>query len=89
MEKKKKILSIDHHEESKTINSQYYCNLLDRLKEKKSESRLGSEEKIVFRQDNALIYRSVLTIANLSELKYEFLELPPYSPDLTTTTPEI
>lgn len=41
--------------------------------------------KIIFHQDNALAYKSVLGITKFNELKYELLEYPLYSPDLTSS----
>lgn len=35
-----------------------------------------------FQQDNAPVHKNVLTMAKITELKYELLEHPPYSPDL-------
>jgi len=79
----KGILLIDYLEKGKTINSEYYCNLLDQLNEKIREKRPGLQhKKIIFHQDNAPAHKSVLTMAKFNELKYELLEHPPYSPDL-------
>lgn len=79
----KGILLIDYLEKGKTINSEYYCNLLDQLDLKIREKRPGLQhKKIIFHQDNARVHKSVLTMAKFNELKYELLEHPPYSPDL-------
>jgi transposase len=45
---------------------------------------LCEKEKIVFYQDNAPTYKSVLAMGKLRDLHYELLELPPYSPDLVS-----
>lgn len=37
--------------------------------------------KIIFHQDDAFAHKSVLTMTIFSELKYELLDHPPYSPD--------
>ena len=77
------ILLIDYLKKCKTINSEYYCQLLDQLNVKICGKRLGlSKKKIIFHQDNAPAHRSGLTMAKLNELKYELLEHPPHSPDL-------
>lgn len=39
-------------------------------------------KKIIFHQDNAPVHKSVVTIAKLNDLKYEFLDHPPYSSNL-------
>jgi histone-lysine N-methyltransferase SETMAR len=39
-------------------------------------------KKIVFHQDNAPANKSVLAMGKLSDLHYELLGHPPYSPDL-------
>lgn len=79
----KGILFVDYLQTGKTINSEYYCNLLDKLKEEIQKKRPGlQKKKIIFHQDNAPCHKSILTMAKISELKYELLEHPPYSPDL-------
>jgi histone-lysine N-methyltransferase SETMAR len=39
-------------------------------------------KKIIFHQDNAPTYKSVLAMGKLRDLHYELLEHPPCSPDL-------
>lgn len=79
----KGILLIDYLKKGETINSQYYCNLLDRLDKNIREKRPGlRKKKILFHQDNARVHTSVVTMAKFSELKYDLVEHPPYSPDL-------
>ena len=41
-----------------------------------------AEEKILFHQDNAPAHTAQKTITKITELKYELLQRPPYSPDL-------
>ena len=79
----KGVLLIDYLEKGKTINSEYYCNLLDQLDKNIREKRSGLQKKtIIFHQDNARVHTSFLTMVKLNELKYELFEHPPYSPDL-------
>jgi histone-lysine N-methyltransferase SETMAR len=79
----KGILMIDYLQTGKTITGEYYCSLLDQLDVKIREKRPGlKKKKIIFHQDNAPAHKSALTISKLTELKYELLEHPPYSPDL-------
>ncbi|GFW40032.1 histone-lysine N-methyltransferase SETMAR [Trichonephila clavipes] len=67
-----------------TLNSDLYCQQLDRLKptidQKRSE--LANRRGVVFHQDNARPHTSVVTRQNLWELRWEVLMHPPYSPDL-------
>ena len=50
----KGVLLIDYLEKGKTINSEYYCNLLDQLDKNIREKRPGLQKKtIIFHQDNA------------------------------------
>lgn len=79
----KGILFIDYLQTGKTINSDYYCNLLNQLDEKIRERRPGlQKKKIIFHQDNAPAHTAQKTIAKITELKYELLQHPAYSPDL-------
>jgi len=68
-------------EKGKTITGKYYSNFLTRLDEKICEKKPGLQ-KIIFHQDNAPAHKSVLAMGKLRDLHYEFLEHPPYSPDL-------
>ena len=79
----KGILLVDYLQTGKIINSEYYCNLLDQLHEKICEKRPGlQKKKIIFHQDNAPAHTAQKTITKITELKYELLQHPPYSPDL-------
>ena len=78
----KGILLIDYLQKCKTINSEYYCNLLDQLNVQIREKRPGLQrKKIIFHQDNEPAHKSVLAMAKINELKYELHDHPPYSPD--------
>ncbi|GFX46174.1 histone-lysine N-methyltransferase SETMAR [Trichonephila clavipes] len=67
-----------------TLNSNIYCQRLDRLKlainQKRPES--ASRRGVVFHQDNARPHTSVMTRQKLRELGWEVLMHPPYSSDL-------
>jgi histone-lysine N-methyltransferase SETMAR len=77
------ILFIGYLENGKTITGKYYSNPLTRLDEKICEKRPGlQKKKIIFHQDNAPAHKIVLAVGKLSDLHYEFMEHPPYSPDL-------
>ena len=77
------IIFIDYLEKGKTINSDYYIALLERLKDEIAEKRPHlKKKKVLFHQDNAPCHKSMKTMAKLNELGYELLPYPPYSPDL-------
>lgn len=77
------ILFIDYLEKGKTINSEYYMALLDRLSEEiKNKRPHMQKKKVLFHQDNAPCHKSMKTMAKLNELRFELLCHPPYSPDL-------
>ena len=79
----KGILLVDYLQPGKSINSEYYCNLLDQLHDKIREKRPSlQKKKIIFHQDNAPAHAAQKTIAKITDLKYELLQHPTYSPDL-------
>lgn len=77
------IIFIDYLEKGKTINSDYYIALLERLKVEIAKKRPHmKKKKVLFHQDNAPCHKSLKTMAKLHELGFELLPHPPYSPDL-------
>lgn len=77
------ILFIDYLEKNKTINSEYYMCLLDRLSAEIKKKRPHMQrKKVLFHQDNAPCHKSMKTMVKLNELRFELLPHPPYSPDL-------
>jgi len=76
-------LFIDYLEKGKTITGEYYSSLLNRLDEKIRDRRPSLQKKnIIFHQDNAPTHKSVLAMGKLTNLHYELLKHPHYSPDL-------
>ncbi|GFV43290.1 histone-lysine N-methyltransferase SETMAR [Trichonephila clavipes] len=67
-----------------TLNSDIYCQQLDRLKPVIDQKwpELAKRKSFVIHQDNARPHTSVVTRQNLCELGWEVLKYPPYSPDL-------
>ena len=67
-----------------TLNSDLYCQQLDRLNTALMQKRpsLINRGRIVFHQDNARPHTSLVTRQQLRELGWEVLLHPPYSPDL-------
>ena len=77
------ILFVDYLEKGKTINSEYYCALLERLKAEIAAKRPHMKrKKILFLQDNAPAHKSIATTAKINDLRLQLLSHPPYSPDL-------
>lgn len=79
----KGIIFIDYLEKGKTINGQYYAELLQRLKDEVKNKRPHlAKKKILFHHDNAPAHSSIVAMAKINELKFQLLSQPPYSPDL-------
>lgn len=77
------IIFIDYLEHGKTINSDYYIDLLVRLKAEIIKKRPHlAKKKVLFHQDNAPCHKSKKTMDKINELGFELLPHPPYSPDL-------
>ena len=77
------ILFIDCLDKGKTINSNYYMTLLDRLSaEIKKKRPHMQKKKVLFHQENASRHKSMKTMVKLNELSFELLPHPPYSPYL-------
>ncbi|GFX32867.1 mariner Mos1 transposase [Trichonephila clavipes] len=70
--------------QGQTLNSDFYCQQLDRLKPATDPKRpeLANRRGSVLYQDNAPPHTSVVTRQKLWELGWEVLMHPPYSPDL-------
>ncbi|GFX35376.1 histone-lysine N-methyltransferase SETMAR [Trichonephila clavipes] len=71
-----------------TLNSDIYCQQLDRLKLVTGKKRpaLANRRGVVFIQDNARPHMSVVTRQKLWELDWKVLMHPPYSPDLASNS---
>lgn len=71
-------------ERNQTINSDLYCQQLQRVADAFAKKRTGSNHAI-FLHDNARPHVSNLTREKLLQLEWEVLPHPPYSPDLAPT----
>ena len=69
----------------KTVDSVLYCQQLTRLQEaiQKMRPELLNRKGVVFHHDNARPHTSLMTRQKLTELGWEVLMHPLYSPDLT------
>ncbi|GFX84223.1 histone-lysine N-methyltransferase SETMAR [Trichonephila clavipes] len=70
--------------QGKTINTDPYCNQLDKLNAAIKEKRpaLASRKGTVFHNDNARPHTAMVTQQKLNALGWEVLGHPPYSPDI-------
>lgn len=78
---------IVHHEllpVGQTIDSQLYCEQLERLRQaiERKRPELNNRKGVVFHHDNARPHTSLMTRQKLRELGWEVLMHPPYSPDI-------
>ena len=71
-------------EPGQTVDSVLYCQQLTRLQEaiQKKRPELVNRKGVVFHHDNARPHTSLMTRQKLTELGWEVLTHPPYSPDL-------
>ena len=77
------ILLIDYLQKGQMINGTYYASLLTQLRGKIKIKRHGKLTKgVLFHQDNAPVYKSVIAMAAIYDCGFELIEHPPYSPDL-------
>ena len=77
------IISINYFQKLKTINGDYYANLLQRLYDKIKEKQPHlAKKKVLFHQDNAPVHTSVIAMAKINEFEFKLLPQAPYLPDL-------
>jgi len=76
-------LLIDYFPKGRTINAVYYSSLLVQLKDIWKEKHCGKVTKgVLFFQDNAPAHQALATQKKLAYLGFQYLDHPPYSPDL-------
>lgn len=77
------ILLVDFLEQRRTINGDYYADLLSQLRTALLQKRRGMLTRGVFLlQDNAPAHKSRVAMKAAVDCGYELLPHPPYSPDL-------
>ena len=75
---------IDFLDKGQTINSEYYCGLLRRMREQLWRKRPGKMRmNPIFLQDNARPHVSNRSLQTIAEIGLQTLKHPPYSPDLS------
>ena len=79
----RRIIFIYFFQKGRTINGEYYANLLQRLSDEiKIKGPHLAKNKWLFHQVNAPVHTSVIPMAKINELKFRLLSHAPYSPDL-------
>jgi histone-lysine N-methyltransferase SETMAR len=79
----KGLLYVDYLQKGRTINAQYYADLLQNLSDAIKEKRPHLfKKKILLHQDNAPVHTAKVAMGKIKELHFELLPHPPYSPDL-------
>lgn len=77
------IIHVDYLPKSHTINAAYYQGVLKDVHAAIKRKRPGLITKgVIFQQDNARPHTAQSTMALISELGWEVIPHPPYSPDL-------
>ena len=77
------ILLIDFLPKDQTFNAEYYSSLLVQLRDILKEKRRGKLTKVVlFLHDSAPAHRALATQKKLAYLGFQYLDHPPYFPDL-------
>lgn len=80
----KGVLLVDFLHERRTVNSEYYCQLLNQAKlAYRQKRRRFPIRDVILLHDNARPHTANLTRETLEEIHWTTLEHPPYSPDLS------
>ncbi|XP_046836319.1 histone-lysine N-methyltransferase SETMAR-like [Vespa crabro] len=68
-----------------TINSEVYCHQLDKLNDalQQKRSELINRKRVMFLEDNARPHTSLVSRQKLSQLEWDTMSHPPYSPSGT------
>ena len=76
---------MDYLEKGQTINNEYYCALLERLKAETASKRTHKKQKTtLISQDIAPAYKSITVMAEINDSELQLILHSPYSPDFTT-----
>lgn len=79
----KGVIMVDFLGKGETINADYYCTLIRRLREEIKIKRPGMlSKKVLYHQDNARVHTAAKSLATIHDCGFELLPHPPYSPDL-------
>ena len=77
-------LVLDFMPQSATINADRYCSTLSLLRAaiRKKHRRILDVDNVILLHDNARLHVATKTVNKLRKFHWEFLEHPPYIPDL-------
>lgn len=78
----KGILLIDYLKKEKTITTEYYVSLLEKLKAAIAEKRPEMDKEVLFHHDNAPLHSNSMIRQKLTELQFQMLPHSRNSPDL-------
>lgn len=77
------IIHIDFLPDGETINSDYYCRVLEDVHHHLRQRRRGKKSRgILLHQDNARPHTARRTMEKIDQLRWKLISHPPYSPDL-------
>lgn len=77
------IIHIDFLPDGETINSDYYCQVLEDVHHHLRHRRRGKKSRgILLHQDNARPHTARKTTEKIDQLRWKLISHPPYSPDL-------
>lgn len=77
------IVHLDFLPDATTINSEYYCGVLQDVYHNLRHRRPGMKSKVIqLHQDNARPHTARRTMDKISHLNWDLVQHPPYSPDL-------
>jgi len=84
------ILLIEYLPKGRTISAEYYSSLLVQLKDILKEKRCRKVTKgVLFSHDNAPSHRALATQKKLVYVGFQYLDHPPYTPDLAVGLPPV
>ena len=75
------LFSIDYLQKGKTINVEYYANLLQHLSDKIKKKLPLLAKKVLFHLDNVPVHTSVIAMAKINEIMFKLFPHAPYLPD--------
>ena len=79
----KAIVLIEYLLKSRTVDGEYYANVLKQLRKAIKAKRPGKKTKLVlYHKDNAPAHKSVVVMAAVHDCGFKLLDNPPYSSDL-------
>ena len=79
----KSIVFIDYLQKGKTINGEYYAELLRELRQAIKSKRPGKLTKgVLLHQDNAPAHKYLVAMSAVHDCGFELIDHPSYSPDL-------